>query len=38
LLEENLRRAVEKAEEWKREAWLHEELLDAVNSDDKYDL
>jgi hypothetical protein len=38
LLEENLHQAVEKAEEWKREARLQEELLDAVNFDNKYDL
>jgi hypothetical protein len=37
LLKENSCRAAKKAKEWKREAWLQEELLDAMDSDDNYD-
>jgi hypothetical protein len=37
LLEENSCRAAKKAKEWKREAWLQEELLDAMDSDNNYD-
>jgi hypothetical protein len=36
LLEENTRRAAEKAEEWKREVRLQEEHLDTMDSDEEY--
>jgi hypothetical protein len=37
LLEQNLRLAAQKVEEWWREARLQEALLDAMDPDDNYD-